>query len=166
VVTSFSLLRRADLVERLDQHREADRGVEIALGDVEAEPSTISEKPIIIRKPRHRITTVGCLETKAISGFDETIMTPHRDDHRDHHDGQMLDHADRGDDAVEREHRVEHDDLHDDLPEHRVRELALLGLAIAPSSRSCSSIVPLNSRNTPPNIRIRSRPEKLEANNA
>ena len=29
-----------------------------------------------------------------------------------------------------------------------------------PSNRSCSSMVPLNNRNIPPNIRIRSRPEK------
>ena len=32
--------------------------------------------------------------------------------------------------------------------------------ACLPSIRSCSSIVPLNNRNTPPNNRIRSRPEK------
>jgi len=39
-------------------------------------PSTISEKPIIIRKPRQRMTTVGCLDTKFISVLDIRSMTP------------------------------------------------------------------------------------------
>lgn len=36
----------------------------------------IGEKPIIIRKPRQRMTTVGCLLTKLVSGFDKSSMTP------------------------------------------------------------------------------------------
>ena len=46
------------------------------------------------------------------------------DDDGDHHDRDVVDHADGGDDAVEREDEVEHDDLRDDLPEHRMDDLA------------------------------------------
>ncbi|MNG04966.1 hypothetical protein D3C84_881350 [compost metagenome] len=42
------------------------------------------------------------------------------DDHRDHHDRQLIDHAHGGNHRVEGEHRVEHHDLRDDRPEQRV----------------------------------------------
>ncbi|MNR31965.1 hypothetical protein D3C85_1495100 [compost metagenome] len=53
----------------------------------------------------------------------------HRQHHGDHHDAQVLHHAHGGDDGVQREHGVEHHDLQDHLPEHRM--LRLLALVVA-----------------------------------
>lgn len=46
------------------------------------------------------------------------------------HHPEIIDHANGSDDAVEREDGVEHDDLHDDLPEDRMHHLALFRLLV------------------------------------
>ncbi|CUX52098.1 hypothetical protein AGR13a_Lc110331 [Agrobacterium genomosp. 13 str. CFBP 6927] len=47
----------------------------------------------------------------------------------DHHP-EIIDHADGGDDAIQREDGIEHDDLHDDLPEDRMDHLALFRFVV------------------------------------
>ncbi len=42
----------------------------------------------------------------------------------------MLDHADGGDDAVERKHGVENHDLHEDLPEDGMLDRTVLALGV------------------------------------
>ena len=83
----------------------------------------------------------------------------HGDDHGDHHDAQVLHHAHGRDHRVQREYGVQHHDLQDHLPEHGMLRL-LPGVRPAPPSRARAvPWCPLNSRNRPPSIRIRSRPE-------
>ncbi|MNI09135.1 hypothetical protein D3C73_621890 [compost metagenome] len=42
------------------------------------------------------------------------------DDHGDHHHRQFIDHAHGGNHRVQGEHRIKHDDLRNDGPEHRI----------------------------------------------
>ena len=68
----------------------------------------------------------GRVLMNAVSGLEANEHRRHRDDHRGHHDVELVDHADRGDDRVEREHRVEHHDLRHDRPEGRMRRAGRL----------------------------------------
>ena len=84
-------------------------------------------------------------------------MIADRDDHGGDHDPQIVDHADGGDDRVEREDDVEQHDLDDDARKRRRdagRRVPLLALQPVVNLE-----VLLASRNRPPTIRIRSRPE-------
>ena len=59
--------------------------------------------------------------TKSLIGAGEHHHERDGDDHRRDHDRDLVDHADRGDDRVEREDDVEQHDLHD----HRRNDAAL-----------------------------------------
>ncbi|CAB3928870.1 hypothetical protein LMG3412_06474 [Achromobacter deleyi] len=56
----------------------------------------------------------------------------HGQHHRDHHDAQVFDHAHGGNHRVQREHRIQHHDLQNHLPEHGV--LHLLAIVVARAS--------------------------------
>ena len=60
------------------------------------------------------IFTVGCRSTKALIDAGRQQHEAQRDDVRDDHELHVVDHADRGDHRVEREHDVDHHDLRDD----------------------------------------------------
>ncbi len=51
---------------------------------------------------------------KAPTGFAADIHDDHGDDHGGDHHLEVLGHADRGDDRIEREHQVDRDKLNDD----------------------------------------------------
>ena len=120
----------------------------------------MSVTPISSRNARASILTVGC-------SCDEVGDRPRRDEHhadRDDdggdHDADLVDHADRGEHRVEREHDVEQDDLDEDGADRR-RPAAGLGRSWA--GVALERLVDLGdafqSRNRPPPIRIRSRHE-------
>src|SRR5690606_8962304 len=44
-----------------------------------------------------------------------------------HHDRQVLNHAHCGNDAIQREHSIQHDNLNDHLPEHGMHDLGIFG---------------------------------------
>ena len=85
------------------------------------------------------------------------MIADRQHDRRDH-DRDVVGHADRGDHRVEREDDVEQHDLDDDRARTTARR-APAPWPSSPSSRSWISSVALPSRNRPPPIRMRSRPE-------
>src|SRR5690606_7325814 len=109
--------RTGDLVEHLDENREADGRVQVALGNVEtqafggrAEADHHEEAQAQHDHRRARVDEGG----QRLAGDDHQADG---DDHRDHHHFQMLDHTNGGDHRIQREHRVEHDDLRHHRPE-------------------------------------------------
>lgn len=109
-----------DLVEHLDEDREADGRVQVAFRDMEAQAlggqAEADHHQEAQAQHDHRRVTIDEVGQR-LAGDDHQADG---DDHRDHHHFQVLDHAHRGDHRVEREHRVEHHDLRDDRPEQRV----------------------------------------------
>ncbi len=101
------------LVEKLDQHREADGRVEVALRNMEAEAL------------RHQAETDHQQEAQAEHhhgrvGVDEAGQRlggehhhHHGDGHGGHHHAEVFHHADGGDDGVQREDRIQHQNLGD-----------------------------------------------------
>ena len=122
-------------------------------------PSTTRLKPIISRNPRHRITTVGCLETKAISGLEAIIITAIAIHTAAIITARLLT-MPTAVMTLSSENTASRTTIWTITCQNTAWTTLPLLWPCAPSSRSCSSIVPLNSRNTPPMIRIRSRPEK------
>ncbi|VVO40485.1 hypothetical protein PS704_05800 [Pseudomonas fluorescens] len=109
-----------DLVEQLDQDRETNGRVQVALRNVEAQTLSGQRETDHHQEAQteHDDRWVGVDETgQRLAGDDHQADG---DDHRDHHDRQFIDHAHGGNDRVKREHRVEHHDLRDDRPEQRV----------------------------------------------
>ena len=95
-------------VERFDQRGKRHRRVDVALGHVHAEA---------FRHQRHadHDQEAERQHDHGRIGIDEIGKRRRREQHHgdrhddsDHHDRQVRRHADRGDDAVDREHHVEH----------------------------------------------------------
>ena len=126
-------------------------------------PSAISAMPIISRKASASIRVVGWRSMKPATGPDATYMTRDGDDDRRDHHADMLGHADRGDDRIDREDQVDERDLRDD----RAETCASTLLAGSPSSAALDVAVDLRvaltSRNRPPANSTRSRQEKSVA---
>ena len=145
-------------VDHLHEHRESHREVDVALRNVLLEAFE-DERHADQQQEAEREHLHGrvLLHERA-----DRLGRGHHDADRDHHGGdhhpQLVDHADGGDDGVEREHDVEQHDLDEHADERRPRpwpRRALLPLRACRESRRCSSPI----RNRPPTIRIRSRPE-------
>ncbi len=122
-------------------------------------PSTTNEKPIIIKKPRHRMTTAGCLLTKSISGLAANSIIP----------TAIVTAIIITDKSLTIPTAVitlssENTASSTTICTITIQNTACTGFSSLwvslPSMRSCSSVVPLNNKNTPPNSKIRSRPEK------
>ena len=94
---------------------------------------------------------------KALSGLAATSITATAMIDRRHHHVELVDHADRGDDRVQREHDVERDDLRHDRPEGGCAPGAAASPVGCTSRRSWISIVAFTSRKSPPAMRMRSR---------
>ena len=109
--------RPGQLVEQLDQNREADRCIQIAFGDVEAQAFCGQAETDHHQKAQaqHDDRRVGIDEPgQRLAGHDHDTDG---ENHRDHHDGQVFDHADCGDHRIQGEDRIEHHDLRHDWPE-------------------------------------------------
>ena len=120
-------------VDALDEDRENHGDVDVALRDVRAEASATSAMPIMIRKPSASTFTVGCASTKEATG-PGGHQHHHRKHHRDGHHPDLVGHADRRHDAVDRENQVDERDLGDDGAEaapHPGARLALFALQLA-----------------------------------
>jgi hypothetical protein len=109
-----------DLVEGLDKHRKADRCVEVALRDMEAEPLGPETEPDHQEEAeaQNHDRGMGADEVHQRTACDH--QQHHSDNDGGHHHSELIDHPDRRDHGIEREHGVEHDDLHHGLPEARM----------------------------------------------
>ncbi|CPP66718.1 Uncharacterised protein [Bordetella pertussis] len=122
-------------------------------------PSATRLNPIISNRPRHRITTVGWRATKAISGRLATIITIIATTTA----VIMMLRSCTMSTAVITE------SSENTASSATICTITCQNAAYCvrppppacalPSTRSCSSMVPLNSRNSPPRMRIRSRPD-------
>jgi hypothetical protein len=108
---------QTELVERLDQHREADGGIDVALRDVGAEAVGNQHEPDHQQESQAQDHQRRVCAHEAGERSARREHRDHRDAHRGHHHVELVHHADRGDDRIEREHRVEHDNLRHDRPE-------------------------------------------------
>ncbi|MCY1521311.1 hypothetical protein D9M68_561200 [compost metagenome] len=129
------------------------------MGTLKPNASASSEKPIISRKPRHSTTTVGWALTKRVSGLDASSMMPIAMTTAI----IMMARWSTMPTAVMTE-SSENTASSTTICVTITQKLAYTRgpeepPCWLPSRRSCSSMVPLNSRNRPPIIRIRSRPE-------
>ena len=110
-------IARGKLVEEFDEDREGDRSVEIALRNVEAEPlgdeAAADHQQEREAEHHHRRMTVDKVRERTARGNHHD----HGDHDGTHHHVEVVDHADGGDDGVEREDRVKKQDLGDDDPE-------------------------------------------------
>ena len=120
------------LVGQLDKDGEANRRVQVALGNMEAQAlgGEAEADHHQEAQAQHDHCRVGVDEGgQRLAGDDHQADG---DDHGDHHHFQMLDHAYRGDYRVQREHRIEHDDLRHHRPEQRVGATAATRLVGTP----------------------------------
>ncbi|MNS83346.1 hypothetical protein D3C72_1171310 [compost metagenome] len=129
------------------------------MGTWKPRPSATRLKPIISNRPRHRITTVGWRPTNAINGRLATIMTAIASTTAI----IMMLSSCTMPTAVMTE-SSENTASSTTICRMTCQKIACCGFCPAswpalPSTRSCNSMVPLKSRNRPPRIRIRSRPE-------
>jgi hypothetical protein len=134
-------LAPGQLVQRLDQHREADRSVQVALRDMEADAFGDQAQADHQQEAQaqHDHGRVRVHETgQRLRGEQHH---PHRHHHRRHHHPEFVDHADRRDDGVEREHGVERDDLG-----HDHAEAGVLGRAGARQRHAFDPFVQLHRR--------------------
>ncbi|MNT01830.1 hypothetical protein D3C72_1363140 [compost metagenome] len=120
----------AKLVRRLDKHGKADGGVKITLGQMEAE--TLDNQAEADHQEKTEAENDHGRMFRHESHQRPGCCHHHGHGHADsgNHHPEIIDHADSGDDAVKREHGIEHDDLGDDLPEDRMHYLALFRLLI------------------------------------
>ena len=99
------------LVEGLDQDREGDRCVQVALGDREAQAFGDQAEADHQQKAQAQHHHRGV----AVDEVRQRLARQQHDRHRDGdggvHHAEVFDHADRGDHRVEREHHIEHHDL-------------------------------------------------------
>ncbi|KPY95609.1 Uncharacterized protein ALO94_05560 [Pseudomonas syringae pv. spinaceae] len=106
-----------NLVEHFDENREADRRIQIAFGDMETQAFCGQAETDHHQKAQtqhdHCRTTIDELGQRLAGDHHQA----NGEDHRDHHHRQVLDHAHRRNNGVQREHRVKHDDLRHDRPE-------------------------------------------------
>ncbi|ENN86158.1 hypothetical protein RHSP_33312 [Rhizobium freirei PRF 81] len=125
------LVAAGKLVQRLDDDREADGGIEIALRHMEAEAFDDERETDHHQEAEAEDDHGRMFRNEGHQRLRQEQHDADREDHGNHHDGELLHHAHGRDDTVEREDRVEHDDLHDHLPEDGVNEL-LFALRLMP----------------------------------
>ena len=118
------------LVEKLDQHREADGRVEVALRNVEAEALRHQAEADHQEEAQaeHHHSGVGVDE--AGQGLGGEHHHYHGDGYGRHHDAEVIHHADGGDDGVQGEDRIQHQDLGDHHPEPGIDAGAALFLGL------------------------------------
>ena len=123
------LARRAD-VEELHEHREAHREVDEALLDVLAEALRREHDTDEQQERERQHLERRMLLDEPAHGARRDQHHEHRDDHRRDHDRQLVGHAHRGDDRVQREHDVQDHDL-DDHRGERAGGLDVAGVLLA-----------------------------------
>ncbi len=106
-------------VDHLDEDRERHRGVDVALGDVQAEPVGHQHQADHDQEAQRQHLDGRMALDELADRPGEHQHEHDRDQDRGDHHPALVDHADCGDDRVEREHDVEHHDLHDDAAEGR-----------------------------------------------
>ena len=121
-------------------------------------PSAIRLKPTISRKLRHNTTTVGWALTKRVSGLDASTITA-----IEITTAAIITPSCSTMPTAVITASSENTASSTTICATTAPKLAYSRLPVwtwtLPSTRSCSSVVALNSRNRPPNSRIRSRPE-------
>jgi hypothetical protein len=100
-------------VEHLDHHREGHRRVDVALRHVVAEGVGHQHHADHQQERQRQHLDGGVARDELADRAGGDHHQAHRGDHRGHHHRQVVHHADGGDDGVEREHDVDHDDLRD-----------------------------------------------------
>ncbi len=112
-----------DLVEHLNEDREADGRIQIALGNMEAQAFGGQAET----DHHQEAQTQHDHRRAAVDEFGQRLAGNHHqadgEDHRDHHHRQVLDHADGGNHRIQRKHGVQYDDLRNDGPEQRIARI-------------------------------------------
>ena len=114
-----------------DQRREAHRCVDVALRDMEAEAVGDERHADHQQEAERQHDDRRVLLDKARQRIDGHHHHGHGDDDRDIHDRDLVGHADRGDDRIDREHQIEQQDLEDrpgDRDFERPADHVLLGI--------------------------------------
>src|SRR5690606_24581523 len=120
VRTRQQQIAAGQLVQHFDDHGETDSRIQVALGHLEAKAFRNERKADHQKEAQAQDYHRGMRVHEAGEGLGGQQHDGHGDDDRRHHDFQVIDHPDSGNDGIEREHGIEHDDLGDDDAEARV----------------------------------------------
>lgn len=116
---ALAAVAQGHLVADLHQHRKTDGRVKIALGDVVAQAVHEQAQADHHQKAQAEDDDRGVTLHKAGQRRGGHDHDQHGRDDGQHHHRDMVHHAHRGDDGIQREHGIQHHDLDDDLPEAR-----------------------------------------------
>ena len=118
---ALAAVAQGHLVADLHQHREADGRIEIALGDMVAQTVHEQAQADHHQKAQTQDDDRGVTLHKTCQRRGGHDHDQHGHDDGQHHHRDMVHHAHRGDDGIQGEHGIQHQDLDDDLPEARAR---------------------------------------------
>src|SRR5690606_4545186 len=105
------------LVDKFHDNREANRRIQIAFWNMETKTFDHQRKADHHQETQTQNDHGWMFIDEIHQGFGSPQHNAHRDNHRNHHNRQMINHADCGNNTVEREHGIQHHNLYDDHPE-------------------------------------------------
>ena len=124
-------VKNRQLVKGFNHHREADSRVQIAFGNREAKTFGNQAKTDHQQEAQTENDDGRMAVNKAGQGFAGHQHQANGNHHCNHHDRQVVNHADGGDHRVEREDGIQHHDLRHNPPESRAFALGRI-IAIFP----------------------------------
>ena len=115
----------SELVKRFNQNRKTDRCVKISFGNMVIKAFNHERETDHHQKTQAQNHNGGMFRNKGHQRPGRSHHDPDRNDDSNHHDRKMLHHPYCRNHAIQRKHRIQHNNLDNDLPEYSVHMLAL-----------------------------------------